>query len=294
MCATPHPPHFTLLSFTRCLATAYLSLVQHTHTQQVLGLEDNAISSWGEVLRLAGLPQLQRLALSGNPISSITYPCSPVSTAALFSSSTPPGCAEEPPPEQQQQAQQQQQQQHDASVPAAAGEEPSLQPAVNSSNPVGQLQQQSQQQPQSQAPAFASLKALLLGDCRLSSWSDVDELNKLPGLCELRLSGNPLFTAAPADAAEGSCGGTAAAGAGRRFEVGGRVDHEEGRQGGRESGQTQRHSRHKLWQDVKIWRAVRDVHPWQFAALRWWRQHSTWHFATSCYMHVMSWCYAVM
>eukprot|EP00775_Hariotina_reticulata_P004443 gene4443-4698_t len=41
---------------------------------QVLGLEDNSIRDWGEVLRLAGLPQLKRLQLSNNPITSIIYP----------------------------------------------------------------------------------------------------------------------------------------------------------------------------------------------------------------------------
>lgn len=63
-------------------------------------------------------------------------------------------------------------------------------------------------------PAFASLQALLLGDCQISSWADIDQLNKFPSVRELRLSGNPLFSA------EG-CG----AGAGRRFEVSRRAGH---------------------------------------------------------------------
>jgi Leucine-rich repeat (LRR) protein len=154
---------------------------------QVLGLEDNAISSWQEVLRLAGLPRLQRLALSGNPIRSITYPASSISLAALYSSS-PPDTESTPQPAQQQQA-----------------DGPGALPACPTP-----LQCQ-QEQPQ---PAFASLQALLLGDCQISSWADVHQLNKFPSLRELRLSGNPLFSA------EG-CG----AGAGRRFEVSRSVGH---------------------------------------------------------------------
>jgi Leucine-rich repeat (LRR) protein len=126
---------------------------------QVLGLEDNAISDWCEVLRLAGLSQLRRLHLSGNPISSIAYPGHSIGLTALLS--------EQP--------------------PAAAAPD--------------KLQQQ-QQQP------FGQLEALLLGNCHISSWADVDALNRLPRLAELRLSGNPLF------AAEGG-----SAGGGRRYEV---------------------------------------------------------------------------
>ena len=66
----------------------------------MLGLEDNAISSWSEVLRLAGLPQLTRLQLSGNPISSIACPQHPISPAALWAAD-PPATA----PSQQQQQQ---------------------------------------------------------------------------------------------------------------------------------------------------------------------------------------------
>ena len=41
---------------------------------QVLGLEDNALADWDEVLQLAQLPLLQRLQLGGNRISHVTYP----------------------------------------------------------------------------------------------------------------------------------------------------------------------------------------------------------------------------
>jgi Leucine-rich repeat (LRR) protein len=149
---------------------------------QVLGLEDNAISSWQEVLRLAGLPHLQRLALSGNPISSMTYPACSISITALSSSSPPDAAATTQPGQEQQQA-----------------DTPGASPACLAPS----LCQQEELQ-----PAFDSLQALMLGDCQISSWADVDQLNKFPSLRELRLSGNPLFSA------EG-CG----AGAGRRFEV---------------------------------------------------------------------------
>jgi hypothetical protein len=164
-----------------------------------LGLEDNAISSWQEILRLAGLPNLQRLSLSGNPISSITYPAGTISPVALFSSNhlqdgidTQQGAA--------------------AAAEAAAG------------GCVAQIAEQHEQELQNtQQQPFCKLQALLLGDCRIGSWADIDQLNRFPALCELRLSGNPLFST------EGSSGETGRAtsasvfvsGAGRRFEVGG-------------------------------------------------------------------------
>jgi hypothetical protein len=135
----------------------------------VLGLEDNAISDWPEVLRLAGLPQLRRLHLSGNPISNIAYPAHNIPLSALLAQQ-PPAAASADQPQQQQQ-------------------------------PAEHLQQQQQ------AP-FAVLEALLLGNCQISSWADVDALNQLPRLAELRLSGNPLFAAE-----------AGAAGGGRRYEV---------------------------------------------------------------------------
>jgi hypothetical protein len=46
------------------------------------------------------------------------------------------------------------------------------------------------------APAFAALRALLLGDNALSAWADVQALDAWPALAELRLSGNPVLRAA--------------------------------------------------------------------------------------------------
>lgn len=163
----------------------------------MLGLEDNAISSWWEVLRLAWLPHLRRLHLSGNPIDSIYYPEGPppprlphpeAAAAAAMAAATSAAVrglradaalagdalhrteqqlqwqGGRQPQEQQQpdQPQQQEQQHHDQPRAGAA------------------------------AAAFPALEALLLGSCRIASWRDVDELDKFPELRELRLSGNPL------------------------------------------------------------------------------------------------------
>lgn len=52
-------------------------------------------------------------------------------------------------------------------------------------------------QEQAQQPvAFAALQRLYLASCRLSSWSDVDALNRFPVLRELRLTGNPVLATA--------------------------------------------------------------------------------------------------
>lgn len=129
----------------------------HTaHLPQALGLEGVGLSSWGEVARLAWLPSLRRLALSGNPIASLTYP----------RSAAPPG-------------------------PTALFElnPPDLTPAPSSSSDGSG----GQEQQQGQCPAFAHLQALLLADCGISSWRDVDELGLFPALRELRVSDNPLF-----------------------------------------------------------------------------------------------------
>ena len=41
---------------------------------QVLGLEDNRLCAWAEVMRLAHLPCLTKLYLGGNPLRELTYP----------------------------------------------------------------------------------------------------------------------------------------------------------------------------------------------------------------------------
>ena len=40
---------------------------------------------------------------------------------------------------------------------------------------------------------FGKLRTLLLRDNQLSTWADVDSLNRLPNLADLRLSGNPIL-----------------------------------------------------------------------------------------------------
>jgi len=125
------------------------------HSVEVLGLEDNQISSWWEVLRLAWLPRLKRLHLSGNAIECVRYPV----VAGGDRSAAP-------------------------TATAAAG-----------STSAGSDHQQPQGQEAAAAvsgPAFPALEALLLGGCKIASWRDVDEINKFPALRELRLSGNPL------------------------------------------------------------------------------------------------------
>jgi hypothetical protein len=145
----------------------------------VLGLEDNDISSWWEVLRLAWLPRLRRLHLSGNPISHIWYP-----SAAPAGSSTPTGAsrgaeAALPPPATAAAPQQQPAapQQHPSSSQAASGAGSATVAAVR-------------------GPAFPALEALLLGGCQIASWADVNQLDRFPALRELRLSGNPLVAGA--------------------------------------------------------------------------------------------------
>lgn len=40
---------------------------------------------------------------------------------------------------------------------------------------------------------FQKLQTLLLRDNQLSTWADVDSLNRLPNLADLRLTGNPIL-----------------------------------------------------------------------------------------------------
>jgi Leucine-rich repeat (LRR) protein len=170
-----------------------------------LGLEDNAISSWQEVLRLAGLPNLQRLSLSGNPISSITYPAGTISPGALFSSNHLQDGIDT--------------QQGDAAAAEAAA---AAAAEAAAGGCVAQIAEQHEQELQNaQQQPFCNLQALLLGDCSISSWADIDQLNRFPALCELRLSGNPLFSteASGGEAGRATSASVFVSGAGRRFEV---------------------------------------------------------------------------
>lgn len=71
-------------------------------------MDDNIISDWSEVCRLAGLPALNRLSLSGNPLNSICYPAHNIPTTALLDQQPPVGDRNNAAikPEQQQQQQQ--------------------------------------------------------------------------------------------------------------------------------------------------------------------------------------------
>lgn len=61
---------------------------------RVLNLEDNALTDWSEVLKLAYLPHLTKLHLSGNAVDNITYPETPTTTQA----GGPPPLETAPPP----------------------------------------------------------------------------------------------------------------------------------------------------------------------------------------------------
>ena len=195
---------------------------------QVLGLEDNSIISWVEVLRLAGLPALKRLHLSGNPISSIQYPrltppppAAAAACALSLTGTTPAPAAEGDGAPATAAAV------RDSEV--AGGRETSITASVDKlialASPVAGEQAgrsiaaktpagakaAASGEPEAAAAdegapvAFPSLEALLLGQCQISSWQDVDQLDLFPKLVELRLSGNPLVV-------EGH--------GGRRYEVG--------------------------------------------------------------------------
>jgi hypothetical protein len=130
-------------------------------TLQVLALEDNGLSSWGEVCRLAALPCLTRLHLSGNPLHEVVYP----SLA------------------------------HTPSTAAGAGDAAHVSSSSSSGHTPG-TGPSTEQGVGAPGAAFPCLQALLLGSTQVSSWSSVDALDAFPGLQELRLSGTPLMAAA--------------------------------------------------------------------------------------------------
>ena len=65
--------HHGLEEFVDCLLSS-MRIVTLRPSLQTLDLENNEISSWQEVCRLQSLPALERLLLSGNKISSLSYP----------------------------------------------------------------------------------------------------------------------------------------------------------------------------------------------------------------------------
>ena len=111
---------------------------------QVLSLEDNALTSWSEVQRLAALPSLARLHLSNNPLADVRYALTP------FRQSSP-----------------------DASKPEDA--------AHSGSSSSSSL-----------LVPFAQLQCLLLGQCGLADWGQVNELGLFPSLKDLRITGEAI------------------------------------------------------------------------------------------------------
>lgn len=123
----------------------------------MLNLEDNGLSSWQEVVRLAHLPALAKLHLSNNPIPDITYPGTRKQLPQLPTPAAQGGSTTEA-----------------SSAPAAA---PADADGASAEGPV----------------AFGKLQAIFLGGCLIESWSTVDELHHYPSLKELRLTGNPVL-----------------------------------------------------------------------------------------------------
>jgi hypothetical protein len=159
------PCHVTVPSL-RCFAwstTSEWAIVVNCGVTglQVLALEDNGLSNWREVCRLAALPCLTRLHLSGNPLPEVVYP-----SLAL----TPPGDVANA---------------STTSTSSSSEHGPSTGPSSSSEQAV-----------QAPGAAFPCLQALLLGSTQVTSWSSVDALDAFPALQELRLSGTPLMAAA--------------------------------------------------------------------------------------------------
>lgn len=137
----------------------------------MLVLDDNQLGSWGEVMRLAHLPALRKLSLSGNPIPSISLHAAPRPGPAAGGHGAARGA------------------QGAVGVGAAQGGEAHAEAgSTASAGAAGDP---------AAAFCFGHLQALYLANCRLAVWSDVDALDAgLPGLKELRLSGNPLLATA--------------------------------------------------------------------------------------------------
>lgn len=131
-------------------------------------------------MRLAQLPQLARLHLSGNPLSEVCYPCAAPACSTSAGGSSVTGLTSQ--------------------VGAASG-------AAALQHDQQQSQPQQQQQPPPQP--FQHLAALFLGNARISSWASVDQLALFPSLAELRLSGNPVTEDAKSGGRFEVCGGLA-------------------------------------------------------------------------------------
>lgn len=150
---------------------------------QVLSLEDNALTSWGEVLRLARLPALIKLHLSGNPLPDLSLP---------LPSPAPPPQQQPPAPA----ASSSQQQPADSAATttttttSGSGAGGASQPAVAAS---GQAGDGGAAVAGPGAGAFPALASLFLAGCALESWSSVDALSTLAALRDLRLTGNPVL-----------------------------------------------------------------------------------------------------
>lgn len=145
------------------------------------------------MVRLSGLPALRRLHLSHNPIPSLLYPTQVFVDDKSSPHSQHPATA-------------------DVSTLAASSTTAALAATAPATAAAGGHVHASQADAAAgaahtapSAAAFSSLEALFLGQCQLSRWQHVDELDKFPALKELRLSGNPVLANAKS---------------GGRFEVG--------------------------------------------------------------------------
>ncbi|MEW5305643.1 MAG: hypothetical protein WDW36_008170 [Sanguina aurantia] len=165
---------------------------------QVLNLEDNLLTSWAQLSRLATLPSLAKLHLSGNAIPSIQHPTPPPATTAAPPPSHPatqstaaspahppppppgPTTAEAPQPHQPQPQSQ-----------ASGASHP--QPAPDSSSRARDGGGAAAAAAAAGACCFPSLGALFMGGCGVTHWDSVDALSCFPKLAELRLSGNPVL-----------------------------------------------------------------------------------------------------
>ncbi len=164
---------------------------------QALDLEGNALADWGEVARLAPLPALTRLSLGGNGLARVAYPPSPRGAPAARLRFGARARHERGPLPQAFSPQV-----HALHALAGLGLRGCPQDwTTRLAPPVPLLLDfHCRHGPGAAraggAPAFAALRALLLGDNALAAWADVQALDAWPALSELRLSGNPVLRGA--------------------------------------------------------------------------------------------------